>query len=141
MTAAAVIARAQALGAEVTLVGTDSVRVRAPAEAVEAVVPLIRSLKTEVIAELLRRETALSFRSATSSLANAADALVAAQRLLRFGRWPPAIGTCPFHIGKSGARCRRCGAPWLEHFSPTESVNVSQRASLYNEQTTHESGP
>jgi len=49
---------------------------------------------------------------------SASDAVLAAQRLLRAGKWPPASAPCPFPIGPPGSDCQRCGASYLEHVAP-----------------------
>jgi hypothetical protein len=44
--------------------------------------------------------------------------IVSAQRLLRDCKFPPEPAPCSFHCGRPGEACRRCNAPWAEHYSP-----------------------
>ena len=46
----------------------------------------------------------------------AADAVLAAQRLLRQGCFLPEPAPCAYHCGYPRERCRRCGALWTEHY-------------------------
>jgi hypothetical protein len=44
-------------------------------------------------------------------------AVLAAQQILRQGKWPKTNPSdCGFHIGRACEDCKRCGAPWLEHY-------------------------
>lgn len=108
VTARDLIAEAERRGARFEVIGD---RLRAgPKYTIDA--ELYRAIgerKVEVIDELRRR----------------GEAVVAAQRLLRLGQWPPVVGTCAFHIGVPGAVCRRCGAPWFEH-EPIRSLGQGQ---------------
>ena len=46
------------------------------------------------------------------------DAVLAAQRLLSLGQWPPTAPVCSFHCGAAGSTCVRCGAGYIEHYPP-----------------------
>jgi hypothetical protein len=46
----------------------------------------------------------------------AADAVLAAQRLLHDCKFSPEAAPCSFHCGKPSEACKRCGASWHEHF-------------------------
>ena len=50
--------------------------------------------------------------------AGPADAVLAAQRLLRSRRWPFTAAPCYFSIGPAGGDCARCGASFLSHQDP-----------------------
>lgn len=97
MTPAAIISELERRGVAFAVVG-DKLRAW-PASAIPADLDAaIGEHKAEVIVELRKREV-----------------LVEAARLLRQDQWPPAFGTCAFHIGNPGESCRRCSGPWLEH--------------------------
>jgi hypothetical protein len=46
------------------------------------------------------------------------DPVIVAARLLRECRWAFELPVCAFLIGSAGERCQRCGASWMEHYSP-----------------------
>jgi hypothetical protein len=45
----------------------------------------------------------------------ATDAVVFAQALLRQGRFSSEPAPCAYHCGRPHERCKRCGAPFVEH--------------------------
>jgi hypothetical protein len=57
----------------------------------------------------------------------ATDATLFAQALLRQGRFPPEPVPCAFHCGYPGENCRRCGAPFAEHFSEDGDATIRGR--------------
>ena len=50
--------------------------------------------------------------------AGPADAVLAAQTLLRSRRWPFRAAPCDFPIGPAGTDCKRCGSSFLTHQDP-----------------------
>lgn len=48
----------------------------------------------------------------------ATDAALFAQALLRQGRFAPEPAPCAYYCGHTHERCRRCGAPFAEHYPP-----------------------
>ena len=99
MTAAEIVTEVKRAGGSIEAVGPDRIRVLAPSSV----------LSDELKAAVVEQKPALLV------LLRATDVLES-QRLLRKGEWPPTLPVCPFHIGKPGLTCKRCGASWLEHF-------------------------
>jgi hypothetical protein len=60
--------------------------------------------KAEVIALLRERD--------------ATDSALFAQALLRQGQFARELAPCDFHCGHADERCRRCRAPFAEHYQP-----------------------
>jgi hypothetical protein len=48
----------------------------------------------------------------------ATDDALFVQALLRQGRFAPEPAPCAYHCGYTHERCRRCGAPFAEHYPP-----------------------
>jgi hypothetical protein len=99
MTAAEIVAEGRKRGVTLEPTERGTVRLRGPVAEINALSPLVTGAKAALLVELRKRE-----------------ALIVAQRLLRLGRWPPVTNVCEFQVGTPGAKCRRCGASWLEHF-------------------------
>lgn len=99
MTAAEIVVEGRKRGVTLEPTERGTVRLRGPVAEVNVLSPLVTVAKAALLAELHKRE-----------------ALIAAQRLLRIGRWPAVTKTCGFQVGTPGSKCRRCGASWLEHF-------------------------
>jgi len=49
------------------------------------------------------------------SAGSASDAVIAAARLLRDGKWGYSPMSCDFHVGRAREDCRRCGAGFASH--------------------------
>ena len=49
------------------------------------------------------------------STGSASDAVIAAARLLRDGKWGYSPMSCDFHVGRAREDCRRCGAGFASH--------------------------
>jgi hypothetical protein len=95
------VAEAERYGARFRVVGE---RLEAtPANAFDAKLDrAIGEQKAEIIALLRGR--------------GATDAALFAQALLRHGCFAPESAPCVYHCGHPVERCRRCGAPWSEHY-------------------------
>ena len=55
---------------------------------------------------------------------------VAAQHLLREGRFPCEPAPCVYHCGHAHGRCRRCGATYHEHYVREREVVDAERKPL-----------
>ena len=108
VTVQAILRRALELDLEIFIRDEDGITVRGRAAAIEQLRPHLVAHKREIIAAL---------RDPVAGM-TAADAVRAAQQLLRSGHWPPVPAVCPFFTGPAGAAaCQRCGASWIEHFT------------------------
>jgi hypothetical protein len=99
MTAAEIVAEGCRRGVSLEPTERGTVRLRGPTAEIDALAPLVREHKAEVVDELRRREIVLI-----------------AARLLRERRWAAEPPVCAFLVGSAGERCRRCGASWIEHY-------------------------
>jgi hypothetical protein len=101
MTAAEILDEVHRRGVSLKPTGRGTVRLRGPAVEIDALIAIVGAHKAEVIDELHKREIVL-----------------VAARLLRDRRWEIEPPVCAFLIGSAAARCRRCGASWIEHYQP-----------------------
>jgi hypothetical protein len=103
ITPAEILYQAERRGCRFAVVGG---RLRAtPKVGDDALYGAIGANKDAIVALLREREAAC-----------ATDAVSAAQRLLRHGRFPATRPEdCGFLCGYPGALCERCGTPWPEH--------------------------
>lgn len=105
MTALEVFQRAAELGVKLGLVDGE-IEYRGRLAAIEAIMPDLRA-NASTIAALLRER---------ASVPCASDAVIAAQTLLRNGRWALQVGPCAFFTGVPASKCLRCGVAWIDHF-------------------------
>ena len=76
-----------------------------------------RRIDAETIDAIRAHRDSVRAFLAEQDAATATDAVLAAQRLLREGRWPQIErDRCGFDIGYSGEDCKRCGASVAEHY-------------------------
>jgi hypothetical protein len=107
LTAVEVLRRASETGLTVFVRGTDRIVVRGRADAIELLKADLTAHKPEIVA-FLREHGGMT----------ATDAVLAAQDLLRAGRWPKTDPEdCGFFIGRPAvdAVCKRCSSSWDEH--------------------------